>query len=533
MESAPSMKWNSGTKTTIRKTLGESSKKKSKSSKKSKQMEKATIASQSANGDKLKETSQSDSTSEPTLDEQAKHLLERFQGKIQSGSDNSSGGVNADANKTSSKSRRNRKKDKTMDSNDQEMIDAPPMSDVQDQSGHAQNGKGYNSGEDDMLMTYSRSDVVPGSNQPDQNGAAGGVVLGHSAALGQQQPPTDGQGQANSSMLSENDKKLQQRYFAVMTLSDANGISGLETMPVRCLCCGVAGHGQDDCPELNCKWCGEIGQHFSSTCKNAVKDIPEDGELSDCPICGETGHKKKACDMIWRTFNPATTEVRRVKKLPMSCYNCGSNLHYGMECKLKLTKTHGRSIVKTFSMANASQYIDETSTGQAISLLASKYPQGPLRRREPNGKDQEEWQSEDDPEGFIRPKVARDDGQGFQIRGKGRRNKREKRSDPKPQETSIDTYPPPRSAHGPGSSFNDMGERSAQESSLSFRGNDGRSRQDSYNPQHGGDSWRPPLPAGPPPTGHFQQTREPRQGGHDRYQPMPSAGRNAWKKHRT
>ncbi len=267
--------------------------------------------------------------------------------------------------------------------------------------------------------------------------------------------------------------------------------------------------------------------------------VPEDRPLPDCSVCEETGHREDACDVLWRTFDPSTAELRKVKKLPMSCYNCGSNLHYGAECKLKPSKNHHRSIAKTFSMENASQYIDESATDLAISLLASKYPQGPLRRREPKGKERDQEQSDDDPERFIRPKVARDDGQGSHIRignGKGRRSKRGKRSDEKPQEMAIDTYPPPPAAQGQGNSFNHSGERPPlppQDASFSSYRHDPRPRQDSYHPPHG-DSWRPPLPAGPPPTSQFppKDTR-PREQRLHLYQPMPSAGKNAWKKHRT
>ncbi len=201
-----------------------------------------------SNGDEPQESDKPDLSSEP-LDKQAKHLLERFQGKAESGPDKTLGGASSDAKKIPTESSQNRKPNTAMDSNDQEMVDAPPVDDAQDQLAQVQNGKDYNSEEGDMLMAYSRSDVAPESTQTDQNGAATVAVPGDSSAP-EQQAPTNGQGLANSSELSEDDKKLQQRYFAVTTLSDAEGIENSENMVLRCLCCGVVGHRQDDCPEL-------------------------------------------------------------------------------------------------------------------------------------------------------------------------------------------------------------------------------------------------------------------------------------------
>ncbi|KAI1327229.1 hypothetical protein F5Y16DRAFT_372399 [Xylariaceae sp. FL0255] len=161
--------------------------------------------------------------------------------------------------------------------------------------------------------------------------------------------------------------RLQLRYFSGSPL---------------CLSCSGAGHLTVDCPELRCRFCDNHGHsafgcptrqrcskcrqtgHNMETCQEKLALAPE--ELGGCAFCGAE-HSDDTCSEIWRSFRPSKANIKKVKDIPIFCYVCGRENHYGPECAL-LDKGGRVTGQTSWSKANRERYLNPKSQNLAIAL---------------------------------------------------------------------------------------------------------------------------------------------------------------------
>lgn len=260
-----------------------------------------------------------------------------------------------------------------------------------------------------------------------------------------------------------------------------------------------------------------------------------------CQVCQGNDHRELSCHLLWRTFNPDANSIKKVRQLPVSCYNCGSNLHFGLECQLQRVDGPIKSNWTSFSWENARRFIDYGSANVGISLLAPPQIKERIRARQ-QPRPSELTKNDDDPVQFIRPSVIRDDGRASHIRF----DNLEFRRAPSPRTRDFGDRPvSPHYAYG--------GVRMDDRKSSSYRPGPANSNGPGYptydGPRQGHgpvisrnqesnypsrrDSWQRPPPDHPPAYNdqRSMQNRS-RRDTQVIYQPMPSAADKAWKKRR-
>ncbi|KAI0896608.1 hypothetical protein F4806DRAFT_465144 [Annulohypoxylon nitens] len=284
--------------------------------------------------------------------------------------------------------------------------------------------------------------------------------------------------------------QLQQRYFPLAT-----------DPSIFCLRCSGVGHKANECPLIQCKFCGgdehsmfacptrrrcskcrQLG-HGAEVCNEKLRLAPE--EQDQCAFCGGE-HSDELCTEIWRAYKAVPGQQKKVKDIPIFCYTCGNHGHYGPECGLP--DRGGKVTERTsWSQANRNLYVDPNSEDFALA-----YPHGvndvppPARsldiriRGTANKQVHTHFVSDDSDEELVHAPVQRQDpqkqirissnissvGQGSNRGRGGRRNPDQSRRRQSEREFSPPPPPPP--------SFN-------------FQGN---------------GSWQHPLPPGPPPPPH-------------------------------
>jgi protein AIR1/2 len=263
------------------------------------------------------------------------------------------------------------------------------------------------------------------------------------------------------------DSGYRARYFP--------GIGPDETF---CLMCATRGHDSTECPEMACRFCPDAGKHPSFSCPTRLrcikcrqlghtkKDCQEKLALApeemECAFCQSPDHLEASCSVLWRSFSFNPDTVRKVRSLPIFCYCCGRQGHYGPVCGLNPQRAD-KSQCETWSQLNCDRYIDPASTEVAIAFSGSGVNSASSYDRPDLGKSIvprrhiifEEAEDEEN-EGFIRPPVQKTGRTGHIVFSNNSR-------------------------------FNNPGEtRSSKQSTASYaRG--GYSRAE------------PPLPPGPPP----------------------------------
>ncbi|KAJ4423664.1 hypothetical protein N0V82_001687 [Gnomoniopsis sp. IMI 355080] len=232
---------------------------------------------------------------------------------------------------------------------------------------------------------------------------------------------------------------------------------------VFCLTCAQVGHITESCPDLVCRFCQ--GPHFKYECPTRQRcakckqlghtksSCPEKlavapGEVAiECAICEGHDHTEINCIQLYQIYRPKPGNVSKVRSLPIFCYACGTEGHYGGDCTLA-----DRSVppTKMWTMSTASLYVDPNSDEVALS-----YRNGlPLPR---------EMTKPVIPGRSIKPQThvifEESDGEGdgdfisFDNGGPANRNKRNKRSNNGPaiQIASNISF---GGNTGPGPSFN-------------------------------------------------------------------------------
>lgn len=171
---------------------------------------------------------------------------------------------------------------------------------------------------------------------------------------------TDGAGQANS----EEELELLLRYYP-----------GLPSHTPFCVTCTSLGHNAVSCPEAKCKFCHE--EHFTyqclsrqrcekckqlghakHSCKEKLAIAPGEGFM-ECAFCEGQDHEENNCTELWQTYHPKIDSIKTVKQLPIFCYCCGAQGHYGSDCGLADPKV---SLSETWTTAYASMYLDSESS---------------------------------------------------------------------------------------------------------------------------------------------------------------------------
>ncbi|KAH6649697.1 hypothetical protein F5144DRAFT_17333 [Chaetomium tenue] len=286
--------------------------------------------------------------------------------------------------------------------------------------------------------------------------------------------------------LDKEDAEYREKYFP-----------GVGPDATFCHACASRDHGTFDCPETTCRFCHTV-EHRSFSCptrfrctkcrqlghhsKDCTEKLALPLEDMECAFCQSRDHVDTSCHELWRsfTFNPNT--VRKVRSLPVFCYCCGRQGHYGPACGLNPQKTK-EGVWEIWSQANCDRYQDPASSEMAIDFEASV---GLASSERPDlGKSMvpkrhiffEEADDDDEAEEFIRPPV----------------------------------------------------QKSARTGHISFAGNggdhSGRRPNKQYDDRNGRTGFtQPPLPPGPPPPlppqGSHHQTRRNggrRRGGGARY----------------
>lgn len=218
----------------------------------------------------------------------------------------------------------------------------------------------------------------------------------------------------------------------------------------------------------------------------------------------------------------------------MSCYSCGSHEHFGLDCDQRSIDRAAGVTGTTFSMKNASLYVDVNSLHLAISLPPRHHQMGVRSRHQPP----EQADVNDDTE-FFGPRVPRDDGSRTQIRFTGNGLESGQYSATatssgaanyqytgNPPYQTHDQYTPEHFARG---SLNHppQGPHPPQQRGFSLGGQ-------GFARGGGGNSYRPSQRPPPARGGSSSISIRGRgnSGGASVYQPMPSAAKKAWTQHR-
>ncbi|KAK0670569.1 hypothetical protein QBC41DRAFT_73642 [Cercophora samala] len=264
--------------------------------------------------------------------------------------------------------------------------------------------------------------------------------------------------------LTEGEMAYRDRYF-----------SGLAPDAVFCVMCASSEHNSVDCPEMTCKFCHKDHPCWTcptrqrcSKCKQLGHSVAECKERlilakeeMDCALCGSRDHIEYACVNLTRSFRPHPTKTPKVQCLPVFCYRCGSEGHYGGDCGLSALEPKG-STFNPWTKANASQYVDPNSSEVALAYRGGHHRSATDHKaggRPDLGKSivprqhiQFESDDDDDDDDFIQPIVQKPARSGHitfsGYNGNGNQNQQNNNArhpsdlPPKPPAVSMPPLPP-------------------------------------------------------------------------------------------
>ncbi|OIW28523.1 hypothetical protein CONLIGDRAFT_681477 [Coniochaeta ligniaria NRRL 30616] len=227
-------------------------------------------------------------------------------------------------------------------------------------------------------------------------------------------------------MADADEKAYRERYYP-----------GITDDQVFCTSCASFGHRKDSCPGANCRFCGDSEHmapgcptrqrcskcrqlgHIKDNCGEKLALAP--GEGMECAFCASKEHTESDCTEFFRSYRPSEETIRKVKHIPIFCYCCGHEGHYGTECGLNPAPTKTSS-VEIWSKANWQLYVDPNSNEEAIAWDSAAG--GNAYAHDANGRPDFgksivprthiifEDDDDDDEEGFIRPPVQRQQQNG-------------------------------------------------------------------------------------------------------------------------
>ncbi|KAK4230245.1 hypothetical protein QBC38DRAFT_357591 [Podospora fimiseda] len=159
---------------------------------------------------------------------------------------------------------------------------------------------------------------------------------------------------------------------------------GLAPHAVFCVNCSSTEHNSVDCPKMSCNFCSD--HHPTWRCPTRVRCTKcnqlghkKDGcrerlrmteEEMDCAVCASRDHLEDTCSKLWSGFTSTLVKPHKVQAVPIFCYRCGKEGHYGGDCGIappmqKAKKNH--EMPTPWTMQNALQYIDITCAEVAIA----------------------------------------------------------------------------------------------------------------------------------------------------------------------
>jgi protein AIR1/2 len=216
------------------------------------------------------------------------------------------------------------------------------------------------------------------------------------------------------------DEAYRQRYYP-----------GIPNDQVFCTSCASCGHRATSCPEGKCPFCRK-STHMAPGCPTRQRcfkckqlghvkdDCPEKlalapGEGMECAFCASKDHTESDCAEFFRAFRPSVGNMRKVKHIPIFCYCCGNEGHYGTECGLNPAPIK-TARVETWSKENWQQFVDPDSVEDATAWASAAG--GSAYAHDANGRPDFGksivprthiiFEDEDDEEeAFIRPPVQR------------------------------------------------------------------------------------------------------------------------------
>ncbi|KAB2572207.1 Protein AIR1 [Lasiodiplodia theobromae] len=305
----------------------------------------------------------------------------------------------------------------------------------------------------------------------------------------------NGQMRTHFTQLSESEQVLQVRYFG----EPADGL-------VRCLTCAQKGHMKESCPSRTCQHCQAVDQHFTKNCPTIAKcaKCRERGHSKEscpsklarssadgfsCDLCNEKGHPEEECAHLWSSFDPdKIPNLNKVARMTVSCYQCGSQQHWGDDCPMRPRKVTVKS--NLFSAKEANKYlIDPQAAAEELRRNGPGDQGMSIRGRAQGGQGQHTYFSSTDDEGDI-------DNFYRNKRGGNNNNNNNHNSGPgAPSRGNIRI--------NTGAGF--RGGRFSQKNDRGHNSGGGGGGYDSYR-QNGGNQfepissgWQPPLPNEPPP----------------------------------
>jgi hypothetical protein len=169
---------------------------------------------------------------------------------------------------------------------------------------------------------------------------------------------------------TEDELEQRHRYFP-----------GVPDDAMFCLTCASHNHNTPNCPETICKFCQQghfsytcpsrqrctkckqLG-HTKVTCKEKLAMAAGEGFM-ECAFCQGQDHQEEQCPEIWETYRPQVGYIKQVRSVPIFCYCCGAEGHFGTDCGLADPKLPPSA---TWSNAGASLYIDPASSEEAIAF---------------------------------------------------------------------------------------------------------------------------------------------------------------------
>ncbi|KAL2264891.1 hypothetical protein VTJ83DRAFT_7401 [Remersonia thermophila] len=167
------------------------------------------------------------------------------------------------------------------------------------------------------------------------------------------------------------DLEHQERYYP-----------GIDAKVQFCTMCASRGHRVANCPAMPCRFC-QTAQHRSFSCQTrqrcdkceqlghskleCTEKLKLPADQRECAFCGSRDHADASCHELWRSyvFEAHADAVQKVRHLPVYCYFCGSEGHYGGACSAN-SKRPREGPWETWSLVNCTRYMDPASTDAAI-----------------------------------------------------------------------------------------------------------------------------------------------------------------------
>lgn len=215
-------------------------------------------------------------------------------------------------------------------------------------------------------------------------------------------------------LVSEEELDLRHRYYP-----------GVPDDARFCTTCISPDHTTTNCPEVKCKFCQNLHfayqcpsrqrcekckqlGHSRASCKEKLAVALGEGFM-ECAFCQGQDHQDENCTELWQTYHPKIGSTKKVNQLPIFCYCCGAQGHFGSDCGLADPRVLPS---ETWTTINASLYLDSGSSEEAIVYRnplplppADSKPNIPGRSIKPQSHIIFE-ESDDDGEGFIRAPAA-------------------------------------------------------------------------------------------------------------------------------